>query len=329
MAEYVRPEDRPVDWVDCTQYKKDPPWKIAFASQGPTNSWALMLDGHAEYAIEEKYAGLFSDYFYAGCDAKADKQVSDVESLLMQKPDVLLMCGMGEALLGVTERAYDMGIPTVHMQMPFQTEKYTSYVNTNNYEIGYKQVDWLCKKLGGEGRILCAAGIAGVDTAVDRYRGAKDAMAKYPGIEEAAMQWVNWSVTEAKKAFEAWLPAYPDIDGIWADGGFAAWAAIEAYSEAGLKVPPLTGDSMNGQLRLVKEHNVPFYAAAYTMAMSMDSVTMAVAIMRGETVPKYYKEPLLEFDDSEIDKYFNPDMSDDVFMDYHYPVRWLEKQFPS
>lgn len=63
-------EVRPEDWTrmlffDCTQFKKDPPWKIANLSQGPTNSWALMLDGHSEYAIEEKYEGLFSDYFYA------------------------------------------------------------------------------------------------------------------------------------------------------------------------------------------------------------------------------------------------------------------------
>ncbi len=27
-------------WFDCTKFKKDPPWKIANLSQGPTNAWA-------------------------------------------------------------------------------------------------------------------------------------------------------------------------------------------------------------------------------------------------------------------------------------------------
>ena len=58
-------EVRPEDWermlfYDCTPFKKDPPWSIANLSQGPTNSWALMLDGHSEYAVKEKYKGTYS-----------------------------------------------------------------------------------------------------------------------------------------------------------------------------------------------------------------------------------------------------------------------------
>ena len=88
-------EVRPEDWTrmlffDCTQFKKDPPWKIANLSQGPTNSWALMLDGHSEYAVKEKYKDQFSDYFYADGQGNAAAQVTGMESLLAQQPDVII-----------------------------------------------------------------------------------------------------------------------------------------------------------------------------------------------------------------------------------------------
>jgi hypothetical protein len=45
-----------------------------------------MLDGHAEYAIKDKYKGLFSDYFLADGQGNAAVQVSAMESLMAQKP---------------------------------------------------------------------------------------------------------------------------------------------------------------------------------------------------------------------------------------------------
>ena len=327
--EYVRPEDRQVSWVDCTQWYKDPPWKYAFASQGPTNAWALMLDGHSEYAVTEKFPGLFSDYFYAGADGKADKQVSDIESLLIQKPDVLFVCGMGEAVKGVCERAYDEGIPVLHMQMPFRSEKYTMYLNADNYERGTTSGKWLAERLGGKGKILMASGMAGVDTAERNLLGAQDVFKNYPDIEILAHGYMNWSITEAKQSFEAWIPAFPEVDGIWSDSCFHSWPAIEAFAEAGRDIPPTSGDPMNGYLKLVKEHEAAAFFGGYPNSMSMEAVTWAVSILMGERVPDFYKVVPMEFTQDDIDKHIREDKSDDMFVDYRYPAEWVDKQFPS
>ena len=224
QAGQVRPEDwGRMLWLDCTKFRKDPPWKIANLSQGPTNSWALMLDGHSEYAVKEKYKGLFSDYFLADGQGNAAVQVTAMENLISQKPDVLISCPLGAALKGPLERAWDAGIPVIQMQMPYLSDKFASYVNADNGFHGKTTAEWLAKKLNGKGKIVMASGIAGVDTAEVRLKAAKEVFAKYPGIEVLAHGYLNWSITEGKKGFEAWINTYPQIDGVWSDSSFASW----------------------------------------------------------------------------------------------------------
>jgi ribose transport system substrate-binding protein len=326
-------EQRPEDWkrmmyFDCTPFKKDPPWKIANLSQGPTNSWALMLDGHSEYAVKDKYKGLFSDYFLVDGQGNAAVQVAAMESLLAQQPDVIISTPLGAALKGPLERAWDMGIPVIQMQMPYLTDKFLSYINGDNYINGYTLARWLAEKLGGKGKIVMSSGIAGVDTAEQRLKGAKDCFAKYPDIEILAQAYHNWSVTEARKGFEAWIAAFPQFDGIWSDSGFAAMAAMDALSEAKRDIPPLTGDMFNGFLRAVKRFNVDFYAYGYTNATGLLMVDMAVRALMGERVERYEAVSQIEFGTDELDKYFEADKTDDFLVDYRYPRAWADKQFP-
>ena len=324
-----RPEDwERMLWFDCTKFRKDPPWKIANLSQGPTNAWALMLDGHSEYAIKEKYKTLFSDYWLADGQGNAAVQVAAMENLISQKPDVIISCPLGAALKGPLERAWDAGIPVIQMQMPYLTDKFVSYVNGDNYLNGLTLAKWLAEKLGGKGKIVMSSGIAGVDTAEQRLRGAKDGFAKYPGIEVLAQAYHNWSVTEAKKGFEAWVAAYPQIDGIWADSGFAAMAGMEALTEAKRTIPPLVGDMFNGFLKGAKKFNADFYAYGYSPATGMLMVDMAVRVLMGEIVPRYESVGQLQFGKDELDKYLEPDMPDDFIVDYMYPRTWADKQFP-
>ena len=326
---------RPEDWermlfYDCTEFKKDPPWVLANISQGPTNSWALMLDGHTDYAREDKYKGLFSDnYLYADGQGNAAVQVSAVETILAQKPDVMIATPMGAAMKAPMERVWDAGIPTIQMQMPYLTNKFLSYVNADNGFNGRVTAEWLAAKLNGKGKIVMASGTAGVDTAEVRLEAARAVFADYPDIEILAHGYHNWSISDGKKGFEAWLAAYPEIDGVWSDSAFQAWPAVEAFVEAGRDIPPMTTEPLNGFLKLAKEYNVDFYSVGYPAACGLIMVDVAVRAMLGEVVPRYVYVDQLEFGVDELDDYLRPDMSDDLWVDYRYPFTWVEKQFPS
>src|SRR3954447_25307225 len=88
--------------ADTSSFKKDGPYKIALAAQGPTNSWAALFDEHARYHVEQLGTGVVSDLLYADANGSADKQVPEVEDLLSQDPDVLILVPMGRAALSAS-----------------------------------------------------------------------------------------------------------------------------------------------------------------------------------------------------------------------------------
>jgi len=329
MTEKLRPEewDRML-FFDCTKFRKDPPWKMANLSQGPTNSWALMLDGHTEYAVQEKYKGLFSKYLYADGQLNPSVQVAAVETLMTQRPDVMIATPIGAALKTPLERVWDSGVPVIQMQMPWLSDKFLCYVNADNAYHGKATAEWLAKKLDGKGKIVMASGAAGTDTAEVRLAAARAVFKKHPGIEILAHGYHDWSISKGRKGFEAWLAAHPQIDGIWSDSAFQSWPAVEAFVEAKRDIPPMTTEPLNGFLRLAKKHNLDFLSVGYPNATGLLMADVAVRAMMGEVVPRYVYVDQLTFDKTELDNYFRPDMSDDLWVDYIYPFHWAQKQFP-
>ena len=84
---------------DTSKFKKDGPYRIALAAQGPTNSWATLFDEHARAHVEELGKDVVSELLYADANGSADTQVPQVEDLLSQDPDALILVPMGRAAL--------------------------------------------------------------------------------------------------------------------------------------------------------------------------------------------------------------------------------------
>ena len=84
---------------DTTPFKKDRPYRIALAAQGPTNSWATLFDEHARAHVEELGPDVVAELLYADANGSADIQVPQVEDLLSQEPDALILVPMGRAAL--------------------------------------------------------------------------------------------------------------------------------------------------------------------------------------------------------------------------------------
>src|SRR5918999_1734170 len=90
----LEPQDPPtgeIEVVNTEEYQKDGPYRIAFASQGPTNSWALTYDETLQLAASTTYKDEVEEILYADANGDADKQVSDIEDLVAQQPDALIV----------------------------------------------------------------------------------------------------------------------------------------------------------------------------------------------------------------------------------------------
>jgi ribose transport system substrate-binding protein len=312
---------RKAETYDTTPLKKDGPYRIALAAQGPTNSWATLFDEHAREHVKELGPDVVAELLYADANGSADVQVPQVEDLLSQDPDALILVPMGRAALSApVERAMAQGVPVILCASGVDTDNFVSEVGTNLFESGADMATWLVGELGGKGNVLQMNGIPGVDTAEIMAAGAEDVWAKNPDIKILDLQYGNWSTAEAKKIAEQWIAQYGDqIDGIWSGGAQMSQGIVEAYLDAGVELPPIAGgEYANGFLRLAKENNINFSAWQYPNAMSILCLDTAVKVLKGEPVARFidFKDELpntKNFGVAELEQYYNPAWSDDVF----------------
>lgn len=311
---------RSEEMFDTSMYAKDGPYRIALASQGPTNSWAALFDEHVRWRVAELGEDVVSELLYADANGSADVQVPQVEDLLAQDPDALILVPMGRAALaGPVERAMAQGVPVVLCASGVDTDNFVTEIGTNLYRTGKVWAQYIVNKLGGEGNVLQMNGIPGVDTAETQILGAQSVWDANPGITILDAQYGNWSTAEAKRLMEQWIAQYgEDIDAVWSSGAQMSMGIISAFNDAGLPVPPLTGEYMNGFLRMAAENDVPFYAVQYPPSMSVLCLDTAIKILQGESVPRYisFQDEIVEtqdFTEASIDELYNPNWSDDVF----------------
>jgi ribose transport system substrate-binding protein len=307
--------------ADTSAFKKDGPYKIALAAQGPTNSWAALFDEHARYHVDELGKDVVSDLLYADANGSADKQVPEVEDLLSQDPDALILVPMGRAALSASvDRAAAQGVPVVLCASGVDSDSFVTEVGTNLYSVGERQAQWLVDQLGGSGKIVVMDGIPGVDTAEIAKTGAASVWANNPDIQILDEQYGQWSTATAKQVAEVWISQYgADIQGIWSDGGQMSQGIIEAFQEAKLPVPPIaSADYSNGLLRQVQDNNITFHAGQYPNAMVILCIDTAIKILQGESVPRFIDfrsemDKTQDVDNTNIGDFYNAKWSDDVF----------------
>jgi len=306
--------------VNTAKYKKSGPYRIAFASQGPTNSWAVSSDADVRYEAAQQHAKLL----YASANGNAASQVGNIQDLLAQSPQALVVQPMGSAIQGQLHRAAQAGIPVVVCtgQLADQSD-IVSTVNRSYALQGTLWAQWIVKQLNGKGQIAMLSGIAGVPTAEDSYAAAKKFFSRYPGIHVVTHQYTNWSPTQAKQVASTLLVKYPHLNAIWSDSSITDIGVAQAYTAAGKPVPPVTGDSANGFLRLAKQDHVKFALSAYPPEQCGQAIKVAVSILKGTSVPNQVPVNSAVYTDAQLSQYYRRSCSDNLWVPSQLPTSIL------
>src|SRR5690242_16459945 len=139
-------------------------------------------------------------------DAQQDnsKQVAQVETFIRQKPDLLIVApNERAALTAVMGQAMEAKIPVICLERDILQPNYTTYVHSDNVAIGRLAgqfiVDQLTKKYGSaRGNVVAMRGLLAVEGEINRERGAKEVMDKYPEIKMVADPVADWIQAKAK-----------------------------------------------------------------------------------------------------------------------------------
>ena len=157
------------------------------------------------------------------------RQIADIEYFINKKVDLIIVApNEAEAITPIVEKAYDKGIPIVLVDRKINSERYTSYIGADNYEMGRQIGTYINSRLCGKGNVVELTGLQGSTPARDRHRGLMDALADIPGIQIVAKADAGWFRQSAQHAFDSILTQQPCIDLIFAHNDRMASGAHDA-----------------------------------------------------------------------------------------------------
>lgn len=297
-------------------------FKIGFSNGFSGNSWrAEMLASLQQEA--QKYPNV--DLIVVDGQGDINKQVNDIESLIAQKVDaIMLIPNSAQAVQPVLKKAISKGIKVVDFNLPLDDQNsYTTYIGTDMKEKGKRWAEWLRDKLNGQGNIVMLGGIPGNPATAQCIEGAKEVF-QGTNIKILAYRDANWQEDKAKVVMADLLAAYPQIDGIWSDGGQDTCGAIKAMLDANRPLVPACGDDYNGLFKLYMNYHdkYPKFDIGIISEPTYQSkiaLQTAVKLLEGQNVEKWVKvnPPLLTGKDAS--QYVKKDLPDTVFVDTDLP----------
>ena len=282
---------------------------IGFSNASTSNSWRVFMVANfkAEVALHPEVA----KYYYTDANDKPEKQIADVDDLLIKGIDALVISpAVQDAVNPAIEKAFDSGIPVIVFDRKATTDKYTTFIETSNYTMGKGQAEWLAKELNYNGNIVLFSGFAGSGPAEDRLKGAMEVFKKYPDIKILGQQYADWSPVKSKAIMEAFVQQFPKIDGIWADSGMMSQPALEVLKEAGKPLVPSTSDQYNGYAKFIVKNNVRGFIYPFPAWQSRDALRYAIKAVQGEKLEKYIEIPVEPIGPEKMKDYVQMDKSD-------------------
>jgi ribose transport system substrate-binding protein len=155
---------------------------------------------------------------------KPEKQVSDIETVLAKKPDIIISIPTDPvATAGAYRKAERAGVKLVFMDnVPkgfVPGKDYVSVVSADNYGNGVASAHLMAERLKGKGKIGIVFHEADFFVTKQRYIAFKKTIADdYPGIKIVAQQGIAGPdfAGDAEKVASAMLTKNADLDAIWA-----------------------------------------------------------------------------------------------------------------
>lgn len=291
------------------------------------NSWSVQLYQEFKWNAENLYKDDL-EVTYVQSDNDVSKQIANLEDLIAQEVDVIITTPCDTTAINSTlEEAMDAGIKVVLLCAAVDGDSYDTLVTVDEKDFGATGAQWLADQIGGKGNIVVLNGISGFSTNTLRYEGAQSVFEKYPDIKILAAEDANWDYAAAKTVTTDLLATYPEIDGVWSQGGAMTLGAIDSFNAAKRELVPMTGEDNNGYLKACIDNNMEGIAVSKPTWLARVAIENAIKLMNGEEVKKDDIYPVMTIKTEEMPDYVHKDLSDDVWCGTELPEDVLKSVF--
>jgi ribose transport system substrate-binding protein len=278
---------------------------VAYSQAELVNEWRLAN----QREMEEKAQEYGVRFITANADQDTAKQLSDIQALLAQAPDVLIVSPLeSAALVPVVDMCNEAQVPLIIIDRTIDSEPgigmYKSEIVQSHEEAGIylaeEAVRILTEKYGEpRGNVVHIQGQAGASPVIDANRGWYNYMANYPNIKTIATEDAGFTFEGGQRVMENFLRAFGrgQIDIIRSDYSDMHLGALEAIKNAGRD--ELLGCILGqgGHYKAIQEVvNGNFAVETQTPPyFGDDSIWTAIKIANGEPVPPRQSLSILVF----------------------------------
>lgn len=219
---------------------------------------------------------------------KAETQVTMMDDFINQGYDLIILQPIDAAALTASvKKAEAKGIPVVTLNTDTLAPHFAC-VSMDDFGAGFKVGEAMAKQIGEKGNVALIQSPPGAIAGVDREKGFRKAMEKFPNIKIVAAQNGEWNKDKALAIMNAYLQANKQLDGVFAVNDNMAEGAAQAAEAAGRSVKVWGFNGQTSTLLQIESGKVA--GTAYTNAYDQGGTAarMGLEVLKAKTSTKTF-----------------------------------------
>jgi ribose transport system substrate-binding protein len=270
-------------------------YTVAVIPKGTTHEfWKSIHAGAVKAQRELKEKGVPVDIVWQGPLREDDRngQIQTVEANTARRVSGIVLAPLdSQALVGPVHSAISAGVPVVIMDSGLKSDRYVSFVATDNYKGGVLAGEHLGKLLGGKGNVILLRYAVGSASTEEREAGFLEALKKFPEIKIISQdQYAGPTRETGYQASQNLLNRYAnEVNGIFCPcepPTIAMAKALRDIGKAGGKVKMVGFDSGTQSVADLKNGDVQGLVVQDPVRMGYLGVLTLYQHLQGEKVEK-------------------------------------------
>lgn len=274
--------DKPTGNASGGAAPKDGGIKIGVSFQEMDNPYFVLM----KQSVEEMSATIGAKAYFADARHDITKQTSDIEDMIQKGVNILLLNPTDSVgVEGAVKEAKKAGIVVVTVDAQ-ASGPIDSFVGSKNYDAGLLAGEFLAKHLNGKGDVAILDGIPVVPI-LERVRGFKDAIAKYPDIKIVSTQNGKQERATALSVTENMIQSSPTLAGIFSVNDGGALGALSAIESSGRDIALVSVDGFSEAVAAI-EKGGPFKATSAQFPRDQIRIALGIALAKywGANIPQ-------------------------------------------
>ncbi len=261
------------------------PIKIGMTFQELNNPYFVTM----QKALRQAAGSIGATVVVTDAHHDVSKQISDVEDMLQQHINILLVNPTDSTgIQSAVTAAHNAGVIVVAVDAN-ASGPVDAFVGSKNYDAGVMSCTYMAKAIGESGSVAILDGIAVVPI-LERVRGCKAGLAKFPNIKIVDTQNGKQERDVALTVTENMIQAHPDLKGIFSVNDGGSMGVLSAIDSSGKDIKLTSVDGAPEAVAAIAKPGSKFIETSAQFPGDMVRIGLGLALAdywgASNTVPK-------------------------------------------